>query len=74
MSHNLTYDINNVVDLILRFKEHQCLENSVVLVEFNKVFVEPLRMLDFSIINDEKPVQILNAASMIARFGYLASH
>ena len=56
--------MNSTLDMIFHSGKYQCLGKSVALMEFNKIFIELLRTVDFSIVDTEKPARIINAVSI----------
>jgi cytochrome P450 len=58
-------EMTNTVDLVFHYGKYRCLGSNVAYMEFNKVFVELLRVFDFSIVHPEKAAKISNAGIWI---------
>ncbi|KAF1934828.1 cytochrome P450 [Clathrospora elynae] len=53
-------EMTNTVDLVFHYGKYQCLGKNVAWMEFNKVFVELLRVFDFALVQPDKEVKISN--------------
>jgi cytochrome P450 len=58
-------EMTNTVDLVFHYGKYRCMGSNVAYMEFNKVFVELLKVFEFSIVHPEKAAKIRNAGIWI---------
>ena len=57
-------EMTNTVDLVFHYGKYRCLGSNLALMEF-KVFVELLRVFEFSIVHPQKAAKVSNAGIWI---------
>jgi cytochrome P450 len=57
--------MNSTVDLVFHYGKYQCLGKNIAMMEFNKLFVELLRVFEFVAVRPEMPLRMKNGGIWI---------